>query len=273
MASGGVPVRGTRRIRAARARVRSASAGTSAGEEREHVEIRRDGLGPFGYGTRGVEQVVSPDGTPRLHCVFFTPKIHWNTGNIGRTCLGFGAQLHLIEPLGFSLDEKQVRRAGLDYWDAGEACAGARARNVARAAGGMRPPSSAPPRALTCARAHPLPLPNARAWAPPVEPKLYDDWDDFLERGPQGQRLLFTKYGDESLLDIDFAAIPPEEDIVLVSGNEECGLTDIKDRIGDERKIGLPMLNTDIFRSFNLSTSASIALWEAYSQISRASRT
>ena len=45
------------------------------------------------------------------------PEIHWNTGNVGRTCLATGAILHLIAPLGFSLDEKQVKRAGLDYWD------------------------------------------------------------------------------------------------------------------------------------------------------------
>ena len=45
------------------------------------------------------------------------PEIHWNTGNAGRTCLAAGATLHLVEPLGFSLDEKQVRRAGLDYWE------------------------------------------------------------------------------------------------------------------------------------------------------------
>ena len=45
------------------------------------------------------------------------PEIHWNTGNAGRTCLAAGATLHLIEPLGFSLDERQVKRAGLDYWE------------------------------------------------------------------------------------------------------------------------------------------------------------
>src|SRR6185437_6729797 len=45
------------------------------------------------------------------------PEIHWNTGNAGRTCLAVGATLHLIEPLGFSLDEREVRRAGLDYWE------------------------------------------------------------------------------------------------------------------------------------------------------------
>ena len=48
--------------------------------------------------------------------VLVEPEIHWNTGNVGRTCLATGATLHLVEPLGFSLDAKQVRRAGLDYW-------------------------------------------------------------------------------------------------------------------------------------------------------------
>jgi tRNA (cytidine/uridine-2'-O-)-methyltransferase len=51
------------------------------------------------------------------HVVLVSPEIHWNTGNIGRTCLGAGACLHLIKPLGFSLDSRQVKRAGLDYWD------------------------------------------------------------------------------------------------------------------------------------------------------------
>jgi tRNA (cytidine/uridine-2'-O-)-methyltransferase len=52
-----------------------------------------------------------------VHVVLVHPEIHWNTGNAGRTCLATGATLHLIEPLGFSLDEKQVKRAGLDYWE------------------------------------------------------------------------------------------------------------------------------------------------------------
>lgn len=56
------------------------------------------------------------DGFER-HVVLVAPEIHWNTGNIGRTCLGAGARLHLIRPLGFSLDSRQVKRAGLDYWD------------------------------------------------------------------------------------------------------------------------------------------------------------
>ena len=52
-----------------------------------------------------------------IHVVLVQPEIHWNTGNAGRTCLAVGATLHLVEPLGFSLDERQVRRAGLDYWE------------------------------------------------------------------------------------------------------------------------------------------------------------
>ena len=50
------------------------------------------------------------------HVVLVAPRVHWNTGNIGRTCLGTGARLHLIRPMGFSLEERQVKRAGLDYW-------------------------------------------------------------------------------------------------------------------------------------------------------------
>lgn len=51
------------------------------------------------------------------HVVLVHPEIHWNTGNVGRSCLAVGATLHLIEPLGFSLDEREVKRAGLDYWE------------------------------------------------------------------------------------------------------------------------------------------------------------
>jgi tRNA (cytidine/uridine-2'-O-)-methyltransferase len=52
-----------------------------------------------------------------IHVVLVHPEIHWNTGNAGRSCLAAGATLHLIEPLGFSLDERQLKRAGLDYWE------------------------------------------------------------------------------------------------------------------------------------------------------------
>lgn len=52
-----------------------------------------------------------------LNIVLLEPEIPANTGNIGRTCVAAGARLHLIEPMGFQITEKQVKRAGLDYWD------------------------------------------------------------------------------------------------------------------------------------------------------------
>lgn len=51
-----------------------------------------------------------------MNIVLHEPEIPANTGNIGRTCVATGTKLHLIKPLGFSLDEKQLKRAGLDYW-------------------------------------------------------------------------------------------------------------------------------------------------------------
>ncbi len=52
-----------------------------------------------------------------MNIVLYEPEIPANTGNIGRTCVATGTRLHLIEPLGFKLNEKALKRAGLDYWD------------------------------------------------------------------------------------------------------------------------------------------------------------
>ena len=53
----------------------------------------------------------------KLHLVLVEPEIPQNTGNIARTCAIIGAKLHLVHPLGFKIDEKSVKRSGLDYWD------------------------------------------------------------------------------------------------------------------------------------------------------------
>ena len=53
----------------------------------------------------------------KLNIVLFEPEIPANTGNIGRTCVATGTRLHLIEPLGFRLNERSVKRAGMDYWE------------------------------------------------------------------------------------------------------------------------------------------------------------
>lgn len=57
------------------------------------------------------------DGNKMINIVLHEPEIPANTGNIGRSCVAAGARLHLIEPLGFRLGEKEIKRAGLDYWD------------------------------------------------------------------------------------------------------------------------------------------------------------
>lgn len=52
-----------------------------------------------------------------MHIILHQPEIPMNTGNIGRTCVATGTSLHLIEPLGFRLDEKSIKRSGMDYWE------------------------------------------------------------------------------------------------------------------------------------------------------------
>ena len=53
---------------------------------------------------------------PQLNIVLVEPEIPQNTGNISRTCAATGARLHLVEPMGFTIDDKKLKRAGLDYW-------------------------------------------------------------------------------------------------------------------------------------------------------------
>lgn len=55
--------------------------------------------------------------TKHLHIVLFEPEIPQNTGNIARTCAVVGATLHLVEPMGFRLTERNLKRSGCDYWD------------------------------------------------------------------------------------------------------------------------------------------------------------
>jgi tRNA (cytidine/uridine-2'-O-)-methyltransferase len=60
--------------------------------------------------------LTDPDSDTRFKIVLFAPEIPGNTGSIGRTCVALGLELILIRPYGFEIDEKAVRRAGLDYW-------------------------------------------------------------------------------------------------------------------------------------------------------------
>lgn len=53
---------------------------------------------------------------PKIHIILHEPEIPQNTGNIARTCAATGASLHIIRPMGFEIDDKKLKRAGLDYW-------------------------------------------------------------------------------------------------------------------------------------------------------------
>lgn len=64
-----------------------------------------------------MNETLSAHAAYERHVVLVAPEIHWNTGNIGRTCLGTGSTLHMIRPFGFSLASREVKRAGLDYWE------------------------------------------------------------------------------------------------------------------------------------------------------------
>ena len=68
----------------------------------------------FLTGDPAVRMMIPP--MPTLNIVLVEPQIPQNTGNIARTCAATGARLHLVGPLGFSIDDKKLKRAGLDYW-------------------------------------------------------------------------------------------------------------------------------------------------------------
>lgn len=66
--------------------------------------------------TKSPQRPLGTPGRSLFHIVLHQPEIPNNTGNIGRTCVATGCTLHLIHPIGFDIDEKACRRAGLDYW-------------------------------------------------------------------------------------------------------------------------------------------------------------
>ncbi|HEL2057777.1 TPA: tRNA (cytidine(34)-2'-O)-methyltransferase [Streptococcus suis] len=64
-----------------------------------------------------IEDLAHTEGAARNHVVLFQPQIPQNTGNIARTCAATNSPLHIIKPMGFPIDDRKMKRAGLDYWD------------------------------------------------------------------------------------------------------------------------------------------------------------
>lgn len=166
-----------------------------------------------------------------IHIVLVGPKMPSNTGNIIRLCANTGAQLHLVRPLGFELDDKKLRRAGLDYHEYAHLQVHddwVTARQALRAAGCQTIT------ALTTKLSKP-----------------------FYEYDFSGQQEA-EKIGKASIS----SAIPS---IALVFGSETAGLADdIREDIGADNWLRLPMLADS--RSLNLSNSVAICLYEIWRQ-------
>ncbi len=160
-----------------------------------------------------------------MHIVMVEPEIPPNTGNIARSCAATGSVLHLVKPLGFSIDDKSLKRAGLDYW-------------------------------------------------PYVDVRVHDSLSDFMnafegaicpETGEAYRMFLATTKGNRLYTDAQFR----DGDMILF-GRETAGLP--RDFIREQEQkhpgcsLRIPMSAETRLRSFNLSNSVNIILFEALRQ-------
>eukprot|EP00039_Didymoeca_costata_P000330 m.45156 g.45156 ORF g.45156 m.45156 type:complete len:231 (-) comp10200_c0_seq3:49-741(-) len=179
---------------------------------------------PAGQGASATMLSDKNDGDPILNVVFVTPQIPTNVGGMGRTCIGLGARFHLIGPLGFDLNNKGVKRSGLDYWE------------------------------------H-------------VDLHYYDSWQEFLKVvGDNDSLYFFTRFGEISALDCEF--YKQKQKIFLLFGSENTGFPEEVEKFSFDKtdnsqiyRVGLPMLQQDIIRCYNVSHSATMVLYDAYKQI------
>ena len=148
-----------------------------------------------------------------LHIVLVEPEIPSNTGNISRSCAATGTWLHLVKPLGFSIDDRTLKRAGLDYW-------------------------------------------------PFVKVEIHEDLDAFLAEYADRRMWLATTKGTQRYTDVRYA----DEDMLLF-GKETAGLPRDFIAAQQDHAIRIPMSEDTRLRSFNLSNSAAIVLFEALRQL------
>ena len=200
---------------------------------------------------------------------FLSPQIPTNTGSMGRTCIGLGARLHLVKPLGFELTNTKVKRSGLDYWpevelsvhDSWADCAAAADKAAAAdmlAVDGADADADA----------------NADADATPW-------WWFFTRAGDCG--LAEAEQSWRSAAAAAAAAASPlvsggggrrRRPLYLVFGSEIDGFpAELEEQIdaGLGHQVAIPMQRQDVIRCYNLSASATMALWAAYSAYSETS--
>ena len=148
-----------------------------------------------------------------IHIVLVEPEIPPNTGNIARSCAATGSVLHLVEPLGFSIDDKSLKRAGLDYW-------------------------------------------------PYVQVEIHPGLDAFLKQYEGRNMYLATTKGSRLYTEVSYQ----DEDMILL-GKETAGLPKELIQAHEDKAIRIPMSEETRLRSFNLSNSANIILFEALRQL------
>ena len=148
-----------------------------------------------------------------LNIVYVEPEIPPNTGNIARTCAATDTRLHLVKPLGFSLDDRHLKRAGLDYW-------------------------------------------------PYVDIEIHESLQDFMEKYGNRRLWLATTKGSSLYTEVNFS----DEDFIMF-GKETKGLPEALINEYTDRTIRIPMSASTRSRSFNLSNSANIILFEALRQL------
>ena len=147
-----------------------------------------------------------------FHIVLVEPEIPPNTGNISRTCAATNTYLHLVKPLGFNIDDKTVKRAGLDYW-------------------------------------------------PFVKLEVHESFQAFLEKYGDHRMWLSTTKGKQLYTDVKY-----EDGDMLLFGRETAGLPRDFIAANMEKCIRIPMSEDTRLRSFNLSNSAAVVLFEALRQ-------
>lgn len=168
-----------------------------------------------------------------IHIVLVAPKMPSNTGNIIRLCANSGAQLHLVEPLGFELDDKKLRRAGLDYHEYAHLQ--------------VHKDWAAAKQALSQADCHLITALTTKLSQP-----LYDY--DFASKVESSQK--------PENREAKSAGWP---NVALVFGSETSGLSEqIRADIGAAHWLRLPMLPDS--RSLNLANSVAICLYEVWRQ-------
>ncbi len=148
-----------------------------------------------------------------LHIVLVEPEIPPNTGNISRTCAATGCVLHLVKPLGFSIDDRQLKRAGLDYW-------------------------------------------------PHLKLEIHESFAEFLEKYGDRRMWLSTTKGKMLYTEPEYR----DGDFILF-GKETEGLPRPFIEANIEKAVRIPMSEGTRLRSFNLSNSVAIVVFEALRQL------